>query len=110
MPIAGIVLSSSVTNTNRSTRYTVTMLSLSKITVPVLVMHNKKDECEVCVPGMASQIYASLRNAPVKKLLLVEGGGGATGNQCDALHYHGYIGMEKEAVGYITDWIANPTP
>ncbi len=110
MPIAGIVLTSSVTNTNRVTRYTVTMVGLSRVRVPTLVMHHKEDECEVCVPGMASQIYAGLSNAPVKKLLLVSGGGGATGNPCEALHHHGYIGMEKEAVGDITAWIANPTP
>jgi len=110
MPIAGVVLTSSVTNTNRATRYTVTMAGLSRIRVPVLVMHHKEDACEVCVPGLAPQIYASLTNAPVKKLLLVEGGGGATGNPCEALHHHGYIGMEKEAVADITGWIANPTP
>jgi pimeloyl-ACP methyl ester carboxylesterase len=110
MPIAGIVLTSSVTNTNRTVRYTVTMVGLSKVRVPVLVMHHKDDACEVCVPGMASQIYASLSNAPVKKLLIVSGGGGATGNECAALHHHGYIGMEKEAVADITGWIADPKP
>jgi hypothetical protein len=110
MPIAGIVLTSSVTNTNRATRFTVTMVSLSRVKVPTLVMHHKEDECEVCVPGMASHIYASLTNVPVKKLLLVSGGGGATGNPCEAMHHHGYIGMEKEAVGDIVAWIANPTP
>src|SRR5579862_6018412 len=110
LPLAGIVLTSSVTNTNRVTRYTVTMVGLSRVRVPALVMHHKEDECDVCVPGMASQIYAALSNAPVKKLLLVSGGGGATGNPCEALHHHGYIGMEKEAVGDITGWIANPTP
>src|SRR5262249_55983131 len=33
-------------------------------------------------------------------LRLVEGGGGAAGDPCEALHFHGYIGMEKEAVGW----------
>jgi len=40
----------------------------------------------------------------------VTGGGGASGKTCEALHYHGYIGMEKDAAGYITDWISNPRP
>jgi len=64
----------------------------------------------VCEPRWAGRIEKAMTNAPVKKLLLVEGGGGASGPPCEALHYHGYIGMEAEAVKDITDWIANPTP
>lgn len=108
--LAGIVLTSSVTRTNQATMFSVPMLPLSEIRVPVLVMHNKRDQCPVCEPGWASRIENAMSNAPVRKLLLVEGGGGATGPACEALHYHGYIGMEAEAVKDITDWIANPTP
>lgn len=108
--LAGIVLTSSVTRTSRMTAMSVPMLPLSAIRVPVLVMHNKRDECAVCEPGQAWRIETALANTPVKKLLLVDGGAGATGPPCEALHYHGYIGMEAEAVKHITDWIANPTP
>lgn len=108
--LAGIVLTSSVTRTNPATMFSVPMLPLSEIRVPVLVMHNKRDQCAVCEPGWASRIERGMTNAPVKKLMLVEGGGGATGPACEALHYHGYIGMEAEAVKDITDWIANPAP
>jgi len=108
--LAGIVLTSSVTRTNQATMFSVPMLPLSEIRVPVLVMHNKRDQCPVCEPGWAWRIEKALSNAPVKKLLLVEGGGGATGPACEALHYHGYIGMEAEAVKDITDWIAKPSP
>jgi len=108
--LAGIVLTSSVTRTNQATMFSVPMLPLSEIRVPVLVMHNKRDQCPVCEPGWAWRIEKAMSNAPVKKLLLVEGGGGATGPACEALHYHGYIGMEAEAVKDITDWIAKPSP
>jgi len=108
--LAGIVLTSSVTRTNQATMFSVPMLPLSEIRVPVLVMHNKRDQCPVCEPGWAWRIEKALSNAPVKKLLLVEGGGGATGPACEALHYHGYIGMEAEAVKDITDCIAKPSP
>jgi pimeloyl-ACP methyl ester carboxylesterase len=108
--LAGIVLTSSVTRTSQVTRYSVPMLSLSDIRVPVLIMHNKRDECPVCEPGQAWRIEKALTHAPVKKLLIVEGGGGASGPVCEALHYHGYIGMEGDAAKAITDWIANPTP
>jgi len=108
--LAGIVLTSSVTRTNASTMFSVPMLPLSDIRVPVLVMHHKRDQCPVCEPGWAWRIEKALSNAPVKKLLLVDGGGGATGPACEALNYHGYIGMEAEAAKDITDWIANPSP
>lgn len=108
--LAGIVLTSSVTRSNPATMYSVPMLSLSEIRVPVLVMHHTRDQCAVCEPGQAWRIEKALTHAPVKKLLLVDGGGGATGPACEALHYHGYIGMEGDAAKAITDWIANPTP
>jgi len=111
LPIAGVVLTSSVTGTNRYTKFSVPMLDLSKVRVPVLVMHHKEDACEVCEPSQAHRIVEALVNAPVKKLLLVSGGSMfPTGPACQALHHHGYIGMEKEAAADVTAWIADPRP
>ena len=33
---------------------------------------------------------------------------GAGGNPCAALHYHGFVGMEEEAVDLIARWILKP--
>ena len=104
--IAGVVLTSSVTN-DRHFR-AVPALPLSDIRVPVLVMHHKRDACRSCDPSQTGMIMWGLRNAPVKKLVLVDGGGGASGDPCEALHYHGYIGMEPEAVHMIAEWIRDP--
>jgi hypothetical protein len=41
----------------------------------------------------------------VKEFVLVENGNGATGNPCEAFHYHGYIGAENEVVDMIAKWI-----
>ncbi len=109
-PIAGIVLTSSVTGVNRAVRTSVPQLDLAAIHVPVLVMHHKRDECTVCDPRQARRIVDALANAPAKKLLLVEGGAGAAGNPCEALHWHGYVGMEAEAVAAIVDFVRNPMP
>jgi pimeloyl-ACP methyl ester carboxylesterase len=106
--IAGLVLTSSITNGNNTVP--LHTLALQEIRVPVLVMHHKQDECKICDPARVPRIIERLKNAPVKKLLLVEGGSGARGNPCEALHWHGYIGMEKEAVDAITGWIRNPMP
>jgi pimeloyl-ACP methyl ester carboxylesterase len=104
--IAGIVLSSTVTYGKRYA--TVPDLDLARIGVPVLVMHHRLDGCRSCPPSGAPRVIEGLAHAPVKKLILVEGGGGASGDPCEALHYHGYIGMEKEAVATITGWIRDP--
>jgi hypothetical protein len=50
-------------------------------------------------------ILAGLTNAPVKKLVMASGGADPRGNPCEAFHWHGFIGMEKEAVGEIAAWI-----
>jgi hypothetical protein len=103
--IAGVVLSSSRTGGNYPT---VPGLALSKIRVPALVVHHRDDACPSCNPREAARIVDGLTNAPVKKFILLSGGGGASGPPCEALHYHGYIGMEKEAVEAITGWIRDP--
>ena len=39
----------------------------------------------------------------------IKGGDGASGDPCQALHYHGFIGMEKEAVDLIAHWVLHPS-
>ena len=83
---------------------------LESIRVPVLVVHHEFDACKVCVPSEVTQIIRGLKNAPIKKEVYVNGGANPKGDPCEALHWHGFIGMQKEAVGLITDWIKNPVP
>ncbi|MGZ5040114.1 MAG: alpha/beta hydrolase [Usitatibacter sp.] len=106
-PLAGIVLSSSVTN---GVQASVTSVDLSRIRVPVLVVHHRDDACRICSPLDAPRIVAALKNAPARKLMILAGGGGASGPPCEPLHYHGYIGMEREAVEAITSWMRDPLP
>lgn len=105
--IAGVVLTSSVTSSKW--RGSVPRQALDKLKVPVLVVHHAKDACRVCRPDEVPAIMKGLKNAPVKKLVIVDGGSGATGDPCEALHYHGYIGMEREVVDLISAWIKAPS-
>lgn len=104
--IAGIVLTSSVTSYR--IRGAVPTQDLEKIKVPVLIVHHEKDACKVCTPYEAKNIADGLKNSPIKKTVLVSGGSGASGDPCEALHYHGYIGMEQEVVDLIAAWIKSP--
>lgn len=106
--LAGIVLTSSVTSPKRVGA--VPFQKLDKIHVPVLVTHHELDACKICVPNDIPLIINGLKNSPVKKELYVKGGANPKGDPCQALHWHGFIGMEKEMVDIISGWIKNPVP
>ncbi len=105
--LAGIVLASSVVNYKKVGA--VPTQDIAAIKIPVLVVHHEQDGCKICAPHEVPAIVQGLKNAPVKKLVMVNGGSNPTGDSCDALHYHGYIGIEKEVVAMITDWIKKPS-
>ena len=81
---------------------------LKAIQMPVLVYHHAKDACKLCQPHEVEWILKGLSNASVKKLMMVDGGADPSGDACDARHWHGFIGMEREAVDQIAGWIRNP--
>ncbi|WGG50078.1 alpha/beta hydrolase [Rugamonas sp. DEMB1] len=104
--LAGIVLSSSVTAYRVEGAVPSQLLEL--IRVPVLVVHHQRDACKICAPHEAQYLAARLLNAPVKKVVLVDGGGQPSGDACGALDYHGYIGMEQQVVDLMTAWLRRP--
>lgn len=77
--------------------------------VPMLILHHAKDSCRVTLPHEVPFIMRGFTNAPLKKAVIVDGGAGPTGDPCEAKHWHGFIGMEEEAVKIISDWIRNPS-
>ena len=105
--LAGIVLTSSITG--YAIDGAVPKQDLDKISVPTLILHHAQDGCKFCRAYEAKNIASQLIHAPIKKTLLVSGGSGAVGDPCQAFHYHGYIGMENEAVDLIAAWIRQPT-
>lgn len=105
--IAGLVLTSSVVTYKKVGA--VPRQDLSAIRVPVLVLHHAKEECVHCQPHEVPAIIRGLINSPAKKLIMVDGGANPTGDPCAGQHWHGFIGMEKEAVNTIADWIKRPS-
>jgi pimeloyl-ACP methyl ester carboxylesterase len=106
--LAGIVLTSSVTSFRRVGA--VPRQDLAAIRIPVLVVHHEQDACTICRAAEVPYIIDGLRNAPVRKKLIVRGGENPTGDPCEALHYHGFIGQERQVVGQIAAWIRRPMP
>jgi len=105
--LAGLVLTSSVVN--RKKVGALPTQELSAIRVPVLVVHHEQDGCIVCRPREVPAIMSGLTNAPVKKLIMVNGGEDPSGDPCGSQHYHGFIGIEKATVALVTAWMKQPT-
>ena len=106
--ITGLVLTASVT-AGRVTG-AVPGQALDKITVPVLVVHHTQDACKICVPSQAKMIEPKLSASPAHATLMLDGGENPSGDPCEALHYHGFIGMEAQAVQQIADWVKARKP
>ena len=104
--IAGLVLTSSVVR--YATPGAIPRQDLKAINLPVLVYHHAKDACKHCQASEAHYIIKGLSNAPIKKLMVVDGGANPTGDECAGQHWHGFIGMEREAVNQIANWIKTP--
>ncbi len=101
----GIVLTSSVTETSKMTYESVRHAGLGDIRVPTLVVHHKDDGCRSSPYSGAEDIMKALKRAPVKELLVFEGGSPAISAPCEAKAPHGYLGIEAKVVSAIGAWI-----
>jgi dienelactone hydrolase len=110
----GLVLTSAVTRAGGGrqprpgTIETVFDADLSAIRVPTLVVTHHGDTCAVTPPNDAASIVKRLSNAPVTKIISMDGGDPPRTDPCEALSAHGFLGREAETVKAIADWILAP--
>ena len=101
--IAGLVLSSSIVNPGKPGA--LPRQDLAAVHLPVLMVHHRQDACPVCPPADVPAVLGRFTGTADKHLAWIDGGGPPRGERCHALHWHGFIGVEAEAVGEISDWI-----
>jgi len=82
-----------------------TGLSLSQINVPTLVMHHVNDQCSITPYAGVQPLLQGLTGAPKLEGMAIKGGSTPSGNPCQALHYHGFIGIEGAVVARMAHWI-----
>lgn len=98
----GLVLTSTILSENKS--LPVPDLPLSKITIPVLVVHHEQDGCNHCAFSDIPKLMGKLDNTSRHELVTLTGGQ-SRGDPCEAFAYHGFNGLERNAVGKIAEWM-----
>jgi len=98
----GLVLTSTILSFDAGRP--VPAMPLQNIAIPVLVVHHEQDGCKHCAYREIPRLMEKLSSTPRKELLTFKGGE-SRGDPCEALAYHGFNGLEKDAVAKIAEWI-----
>jgi dienelactone hydrolase len=85
--------------------------AVSRITLPVLLVHHRDDGCKVCPFQEAVALKNKLSASSKVNFVEVQGGDPPQSGPCKAMSYHGFLGREDQVVRVIADWIAGkPVP
>lgn len=85
-----------------------TVGDLRQIRVPVLLLRHRLDACRVSAPADADKFKELLIGSPRVDVVTLEGGGprNKTADPCGASHYHGFWGIDDQAVAATVRWLA----
>lgn len=75
--------------------------NLAELSAPLLWVHHEDDPCQYTRYREAKR-FAERSMSP---LVTVRGGGPEKGGACQAFSYHGYVGVEREAVLAMRSWV-----
>ena len=80
---------------------------LGRIKVPVLLLRHRADSCRVTPPGDADRFKPLLTGAPKVDIVTLDGGGPDSSGAapCGALHFHGFNGIDGQAVAATVQWL-----
>ena len=99
----GIVLTATITgDSNRGDN--VLLYDLSRIRIPVVIAHHRKDACRNTLPSEVDDLEAALKNAKILATLWYEGGT-SSGPDCETHAYHGFNKIEATVITDIANTI-----
>lgn len=112
--ISGIVLTASVTQV--PSNYAVyssfpegtASANLSALKIPVLIVSNSEDACNLSPSSGSELIKARLTNSPRVAVKYFSGGDPPRSEPCNALSRHGFLGIENEVVESIVGFVNAP--
>ncbi len=102
----GLVISSG-TLMNQNVPGAASTGDLSRIKVPVLLLRHRDDACRATPPADADRFKALLVGAPKVDIVTLTGGGPSDprADPCEANHYHGFLGIDDQAVAATVSWM-----
>lgn len=77
---------------------------LDRITMPVFLVYHRDDACSVTPPDKVLPFKALLTKAASVDVTMLSGGR-TQGDPCEAMSYHGYLGIDGEVVRTVTAWL-----
>jgi dienelactone hydrolase len=108
MPDAAVISSGVLLGDGGGLGSASTVGDVKLIRVPVLLLRHALDSCHVSPPGDADRFKAMLGGAPRVDIVTLNGGSprGSTAAPCSAAHYHGFYGIDDQAVAATVQWLA----
>ena len=103
--IEGAVLTAIVTDSSTSRPATALDAKLEDITVPVLLVNHRDDECHVTPSNNLHMVANRLTKSPKIGIMKPTGGSAGWDSPCSAMTHHGFLGIEARVVGDIAGWI-----
>jgi len=85
----------------------VTDMDLEKIKIPTLIVANTDDGCNKTPPEGAKEISDKLINSKKVNVKMYSGGDKPISKPCNAMSYHGFLGIENSVVDFIATFIKN---
>lgn len=101
----GAVLTSNVTREGLGEIGTLFDIDLANIHIPVLLTHHVKDNCVLCPFCDTAKVLENLVSSPRRELIAFAGGAPEQSDPCKALSHHGYLGIERQVVAAIVNWM-----
>jgi len=101
----GLVLISSVTRSHPAMRESLGDVPLERIQAPTLIIHHRRDSCEVTAYEDASALPQRLTSARRVELVALDGGPPARGLPCGPESPHAFFGMEDVLIDRVASWI-----
>ena len=109
--VDGLVLTSSTTRVlpdwpiAKSHPHAVASMPLYLFKGPALVLSHANDGCMVSPAVDSEKLRKALTNARPVEVVVLEGGQAQHPNPCEAMGYHGYLGIEDKAVATMAAFI-----
>jgi predicted esterase len=100
-----LILSSSLFESTPDGPGLASSIELERLPAQTLWVHHVDDPCPY-TPYREAQDFAKKSGKP---LLTVRGGGGWRGERCGAFTAHGYVGVERETVAAMREWVKTGT-